>query len=112
MSRLGSSLGQRSNASLTASAKSSRAYNPSFFPNFDKPALTMETSGLPSKPATPLNMPIIVCGGGLKTMQVMPLFAQLQHGCGNSACWFGYDFTTKKRKRFKLKRPIGCYAKN
>jgi hypothetical protein len=53
MSRLGSSLGQRSNASLTASAKSSLAYKPSCFPNFDKPAVTMETSGLPFKPALP-----------------------------------------------------------
>lgn len=35
-SRLGPSLRQRSNASLTASAKSSRAYKPSRFQNFDK----------------------------------------------------------------------------
>lgn len=50
MSLLGSSFGQRSNASLTASVKISLAYNPSCFPNFDNPAEIMETSGFPFKP--------------------------------------------------------------
>jgi hypothetical protein len=70
MSRLGSSFGQRSKASLTACAKISRAYKPSFFPNLDKPALTMLTSGLPSKPEIPFHPPIFYINERLKPMQV------------------------------------------
>ena len=53
MSRLGSSFGQRSNASLTASAKISREYKPSCFPNLESPADMIETSGLPFKLLVP-----------------------------------------------------------
>jgi hypothetical protein len=49
MSFLGFKFGQRSNASLAASAKISLAYKPSSFPNLDNPAETIETSGLPFK---------------------------------------------------------------
>ncbi len=47
MSFLGSRLGHLSKASPAASTKSSLPNSPSLFPNFDKPADTMETNGFP-----------------------------------------------------------------
>ena len=55
MSFLGSSLGQRLNASYAASLKISLASKPSRLPNLDMPALIMLTSGFPFKPHVPLN---------------------------------------------------------
>src|SRR5665647_3449180 len=55
MSFLGSSLGQRVNASYAASLKISLAIRPSCLPNLDMPALIMLTSGFPFKPTVPLS---------------------------------------------------------